>query len=102
MANILRILGLDDDNHAPMFRCEDGTLFETPKELIEFLAKPHDCQVEVKMFAIVDNYSGTLAMYDQDDIDTWFYFLEGVSRYEDADFELIFNLFWNSANRHCW
>ena len=102
MADIVRILGLDDDNHAPMFRMETGEIFSTPRELIEFLSHSHDVEYQVKMFAIVDNYSGTLAMYGQDDIDAWFYFLENLSRYEEADFELIFNLFWNSANREWW
>jgi hypothetical protein len=102
MADIVRILGLDGDNHAPIFRMETGEIFDTPRELIEFLSHSHDVEYQAKMFAIVGNYSGTLAMYDQDDIDNWFYFLEGVSRYEDADFGLIFDLFWESANRRYW
>ena len=102
MADIVRILGLDDDNHALMFRMETGEIFDTPRELIEFLSHSHDVEYQVKMFAIVDNYSGTLAMYDQDDIDNWFYFLEGVSCYEDADFGLIFDLFWESVNKEWW
>ena len=102
MADVVRILGLDDDNHAPMFRFEDGSLFETPRKLMEFLALHHDVDYEIRMFSIVGEYTGTLAMYDQDDIDTWFYFLEGVSRYEDADFGLIFNLFWESNNKEWW
>ena len=99
--SILRILGLDDDNHAPMFRCEDGTLFETPQELIKFLAKPHDCQCEVKMFAIVDDPEGPLSNYDMDEIDDMFYMLEGVSA-ETGNFAEVFNLFWESANRQHW
>lgn len=100
--NILRILGLDDDNHAPMFRCEDGTLFETSKELIEFLAKPHDCQVEVKMFAIVDNWTGELANYEPEEVDAMFYFLEGIQDFEEAEPNYTFNLFWESVNRSWW
>lgn len=33
----LRILGLDNDNHSPMWVCEDGTVFNTAKEFMEFL-----------------------------------------------------------------
>jgi hypothetical protein len=102
MADIVRILGLDDDNHAPIFRMETGEILDTPRELIEFLSHSHDVEYQVKMFTIVGNYSGTLAMYDQDDIDDWFYFLEDVSRYEDADFGLIFDLFWESVNQQHW
>ena len=102
MADVVRILGLDDDNHAPMFRMETGEIYNSPCELIKFLSHAHDVEYDVRMFSIVGEYTGTLEMYDQDDIDTWFYFLEGVSRYEDADFELIFNLFWESSNKGWW
>ena len=100
--SILRILGLDDDNHAPMFRCEDGTVFNNYKELIVFLSKPHDCQIEVKMFAIVDDYFGDLANYEPEEIDTMFYFLEGIENFEEAEPGFTFELFWNSANRQHW
>ena len=102
MADVVRVLGLDDDNHAPVFRFEDGSLFETPRTLIEFLALHHDVDYEIRMFSIVGEYTGTLAMQDQDDVDTWFYFLEGMSQYEVADFEIIFNLYWESANKEWW
>ena len=102
MADVVRILGLDDDNHAPMFRMETGEIYNSPQELIKFLSHAHDVEYDVRMFSIVGEYTGTLAMYDQDDIDTWLYFLEGVSRYEDADFALIFNLFWESNNKGWW
>ena len=55
MADIVRILGLDDDNHAPMFRMETGEIFSTPRELIEFLSHSHDVEYQVKMFAIVND-----------------------------------------------
>ncbi len=101
--NTLRILGLDDDNHAPCFRCEDGTTFDRPQELIEFLAKPHDCQVEVRMFAIIDDLSEDLAKYDMDKVDDMFYYLEGHAIMpEGMTHEQIFNLFWESHNRMHW
>ena len=102
MADVVRILGLDDDNHEPMFRMETGEIYDSPRELIKFLSHAHDVEYDVRIFSIIEEYTGTLAMYDQDDIDNWFYFLEGVSRYEDADFELIFNLYWESANLRWW
>lgn len=36
MADIVRILGLDNNNRSPMFRMETGEIFSTPRELIEF------------------------------------------------------------------
>lgn len=98
----LRILGLDDDNHTPMFRCEDGTIFSNPRELIEFLAKPHDCVCEVRMFAIVDDWTGELANYEPEEVDAMFYFLEGLQDFEEAEPNYTFNLFWKSANRSWW
>ena len=102
MADNVRILGLDDDNHAPVFRMETGEIYDSPRELIKFLSHAHDVEYDVRMFSIVGEYTGTLTMYDQDDIDTWFYFLEGVSRYEDADFGMIFDLYWESVNKGWW
>jgi hypothetical protein len=51
------------------------------------------------MFAIVDNYSGELLNYEPEEVDAMFYFLEGLESWEEAEFDLIFNLFWESVNR---
>ena len=97
----LRILGLDDDNHGPCFRCEDGTLFENYKELIKFLSKPHECECEVRMFAIVEEIplGYGLADYSDEEIDDMFYYLEGVcSLYSSAIHpNFVFELFWHAA-----
>lgn len=99
----LRILGLDDDNHSPMWCCEDGTVFSNAKEVMEFLAKPHDVQCEIKMFAIVDEWSDELAAYEEEMIDHMFGFLESIcTQPEGMEFTEIFDLFWGSANRNWW
>jgi hypothetical protein len=102
----LKILGLDDDNHSPMFRTEDHVIFNNYKELVEFLSKPHIFQVEVRMFAIVDELGycdGGLADFEDEEIDEMFNFLEGVGRKPEGMIDdIIFALFWNSANRHYW
>jgi hypothetical protein len=77
-------------------------ILHTSKELIEFLAKPHDCQVEVKMFAIVDDWTGELANYEPEEVDAMFYFLEGIQDFEEAEPNYTFNLFWESVNRSWW
>lgn len=100
---VLRILGLDDDNHSPCFRCEDGTTFSNCQQLVEFLSKPHDVQVEVKMFAIVDEWTAEMEELGEEKIDELFYFVEGYGRQpEDYTLEQAFNLFWNAADRLCW
>lgn len=102
MANI-RILGLDDDNHTPMFVGEDGTSYTTAKELIEMLAQPHQNTYEVKMFAIVDDLSGELTAFEDVVVDHMFDALEGIATIPDGmKIEQIFDLFWNSANREWW
>lgn len=102
MANI-RILGLDDDNHSPCFVGEDGTHFSGVKELIEMLAQRHENTYEVKMFAIVDDWSYQLQAYDECEVDHMFDFLEGISTIPTGMiFKEIFNLFWESANRNWW
>ena len=99
----LRILGFDDDNHSPSFRCENGTVFSTYKELVEFLCKPHDRQFEVKMFAIVDNWEGGLADFEEEEVNSMFDYMVSYGRLsENTTDDLIFELFWNSANRLWW
>ena len=100
---VLRILGLNDDNHSPCFRCEDGTTFSNCQQLVEFLSKPHDVQVEVKMFAIVDEWTAEMEEPGEEKIDELFYFVEGYGRQpEGYTLEQAFNLFWNAADRLCW
>lgn len=102
MANI-RILGLDDDNHAPCFVGEDGTHFSGVKELIEMLAQRHKNTYEVKMFAIVDDWSYQLKAYEEWEVDHMFDFLENIATApEGMTFDEIFNMFWESANRQWW
>lgn len=99
----LRILGLDDDNHSPMWVCENGTVFGTAKEIMSFLAKPHDVQYEIKMFALTDNWSEELLQYEEDQVNDMFDILEGIARCpKDIDANEIFNMFWESANRNYW
>ena len=102
MANVVRILGLDDDNHAPMFRMETGEIFNTPRELVGFLSHAHGVEYDVRMFSIIENLSGELANYEMEEVDEMFYFLEGVSSWEEAEFDLVFNLFWESVNKRWW
>ena len=105
MADKVRILGLDDDNHAPMFRMETGKIYNSPRELIEFLSHSHDVEYQVRMFAIVEQPSEALAKYDMEDIDWMFMFLEGLTSAlpsECNDPNLVFELFWDSANKEWW
>lgn len=102
----LRIIGLDDDNHAPCFLCEEGTRFESYKELVDFLCNPHDCEIEVRMFAIIDPVPPTCGLVDftYEEIDDMFYHLEGIGGKVPAGVhpDLVFELFWCAANRRHW
>lgn len=102
MANIVRILGLDDDNHAPMFISEDGDTFSTPRELIKWLSYAHDVEYDVRMFSIVGEYTGRLAELEDGEVDEMFCFLEGLSAVTEKEPGFIFNLFWESANKEWW
>ena len=103
MADVVRILGLDDDNHPPCYCCEDGTVFNNAKEAMEFLAQPHECQYEVKMFAITDKWSVALSEYDEEIVNNMFDFLMGICvKPENMELNQIFNLFWGSTNRFWW
>lgn len=100
----MRILGLDDDNHSPIFVCEGGWgHYRTFKELVEFLSRPHQFRVEVKMFAIVNEWSDRLQKYSEEEVIDMFDALSGISKYsEDMVPEEVFDMFWESANRICW
>lgn len=105
MADIVRILGLDDDSHAAMFRMETGELFGTPRELIEFLSHAHDVEYQIKMFAIAYELSTCMEeKFSWDEIDMMFYHLEGLtsSLPDGMTPDATFELFWESANKEWW
>ena len=98
-----RILGLDDDNHFPSFVDENGTIFDNCKELVNFLSQPHIDEVEVKMFAIIDEWSDELEKYDEEEVNSMFYALIGIMNCpENMSIQNLFDLFWESANREWW
>ena len=102
MADVVRILGLDDDNHAPMFITEDGDIFSTPRELIKWLSHAHDVEYDVRMFSIVGEYTGRLAEYEPSEVDEMFCFLEGFGNVTETVPGLVFDLFWESNNKGWW
>jgi hypothetical protein len=102
MADIVRILGLDDDNHAPVFRMETGEIYNSPRELIEFLSHSHDVEYQVKMFSIIGEYTGRLEEFEDYEVDQMFCFLEGLGGAVESEPGFIFELFWESANKEWW
>ena len=99
----MRLLGLDDDNHGYCWVCENGATFSTTREVMEFLSKPHEYQVETRLFSIIEEFHGELKNYDECLVDDMFVYLEGVAvRPEGMSFVEIFDLFWESANRNWW
>ena len=104
MADIVRILGLDNDNRSPMFRMETGEIFSSPRELIEFLSHSHDVEYQVKMFAIIDEWCEFLEEFECEEVVAMFYHLEGLtsSLPDGMTPDTVFDLFWKSANRRYW
>lgn len=101
----LRVLGFDDDNHSLSFRCEDGTVFNSLKDFVDFLSKPHDYHVETKMFSIVDDWKDDLADFEEEEVYSMVDYMVGYNRLPKSmtmTDDLIFELFWNSANRWLW
>lgn len=100
-----RILGLDDDNHQPVFVAETGNRYHGYRDIINYLAEPHLEPVEVKMFAIVDGWEEyePLGLFDEETVDMMFDMLGGLIDFpEGLSFDECFELFWNSANRKWW
>lgn len=102
MADVVRVLGLDDDNHAPMFLFETGEVYQTPRDLIKWLSHAHDVDYDVRMFSIVGEWTGRLAEFEPDEIDQMFYFLEDFNSVKEKEPGYIFDLFWESANKEWW
>lgn len=102
MADIVRILGLDDDNHAMHFRAETGEIYRTPFELIRWLSHAHDVEYDVRAFALTGDRTGRLAEFEESEIDEMFCYLEGFGNVKETEPGFIFDLFWESANKWWW
>ena len=102
MADVVRILGLDDDNHGPMFVFETGEVYETVRDLVNWLSHAHDVEYDVRMFSIVGEYTGRLEEFEQSEVDEMFWFLEGFGMVTEKESGFIFDLFWESANKGWW
>ena len=105
MADVVRILGLDDDIHSPMFRMETGEIFNNLSKLVEFLSHSHDVEYQVKMFAFAWEWSTCLEeKFSYEEVDTMFCYLEGLtsSLPDDMTPDVTFDLFWESANKEWW
>jgi hypothetical protein len=102
MADIVRILGLDDDNHTPMFVFETGEHYDSPRELIAFLSHAHDVEYDVRMFSIVGEYTARLQEFEEHEVDQMFCFLEGQGGVIEKEPGFVFELFWEAANKGWW
>ena len=96
----IRVLVMDDDNHAPMYVREDGISYYNEKDfMVKCVAKPHSIQFKLAHFSIVGELSEELANYDEDKLCGMFDTLCGYRWAKSSDsFEDLFNMFWNSAD----
>lgn len=88
----IRIIALDDDNHDTYFSSENGQTFDNPRELVLFLAKPHEVEYEVRGFALCD-YDDELEA-SESEVDMMFSAVAGNRTYEDFPFEKSFETLW--------
>lgn len=96
---MLRILALNDDNHDTYFTMENGETFGYARDLIEFLAAPHDESYELKGFILID-YAGPAAELPEELVDQLFGFVAGHAKAPDGyDFEQAFNILWDSGSQ---
>ena len=96
----IRILGFDDDNHSPIYVQEDGMVIGTIQDLIEKLAASHTDTYEVRMFALVDDWSEELSILNEEIVYEMFDFLCGHGRRPDNGLTVkqTFDMFWDSAS----
>ena len=102
MADVVRILGLDDDNHAMHFRAETGEIYKSPFELIQWLSHAHDVEYDVRAFSIAGVRTGRLENLSEDTVEAIFEQIEGLAEHPHLDFNLSFDLLWESANKWWW
>ena len=99
---VIRILGLDNGNHVPMFREEYGRIFHNTRELVGFLSCRHSAEYDVRMFSIAEEYTGCLEACESDEVDQMFCYLQGFGAVTEKEPGFIFDLFWDSANKTYW
>ena len=91
MINI-RVIGLDDDIHSPLFVTEEGVVMGDTNDLIRTLAAPHANNYEIRMFSVADDILECFECYD---IEEFYELFDDLIAGNPKDFEV----FWKSSRK---
>lgn len=101
----MRVLALNDDNHATSFTTENGeTYYNAYQFITKCLAKPHKNEYIVRGFWICDEFDDTiLEKYTEEEIQLIFDCVERADEKAyntDINFDKAFNILWASSSEH--
>lgn len=97
----IRVLALNDDNHETMFITEDMNIYSTARSImIHRLCQPHIESYDIKGFAIIDEFAGNLANFEDEEVDRMFDCIRGLLTCSDEEFLKYFDLFWSSSKEY--
>lgn len=98
----MRVLAMNDDNHAHSFRTENGEEYSDPFTFMaKCLALPHNETYEIREFYIYDDVVRNGILLPEDVVNDLFDFVAGIckSPYSiDISFEEAFELLWEAAS----
>lgn len=97
---MIRVLALNDDNHATYFTREDGVRYYDAADFINnCLAKPHAIEYVVRGFYICDDFSHTpLRDVDETVIDEMFDCVESGGELYGRNFTESFDTLWAASS----
>lgn len=98
----MRVLALNDDNHAHSFRIENGEEYtDSLTFMVKCLALPHNKTYEIREFFIYDDVTRNGARLPYDVVSELFDFVAGICKFPygiDISFEEAFDLLWEAAS----
>lgn len=98
----MRVLALNDDNHAHSFRTENGEEYTDPFTfMVKCLALPHNETYEIREFSIYDDVTRNGVLLPPDVVSDLFDFVAGICSFPygiDISFEEAFDLLWEAAS----
>ncbi len=98
----MRVLALNDDNHADSFRTENGEEYTDPFTfMVKCLALPHNETYEIREFSVYDDVIRNGVIFSPNEVNELFDFVAGICSFPygiDISFEEAFDLLWEAAS----
>ena len=92
---MIRVLALNDDNHATFFVREDGTRYYDAQDFIKnCLAMPHSTEYNIRGIYLCDEFDGI----DDEELEGMFMCVEGGSSYREYSFVDSFDKLWTVSS----